>query len=227
MIILGLCIIAAVNMLLNPIRPEKTLLRSLRRFFHGCARVTGGFALYRPKEWARGRKRRKRYFESMVMPVPNQLQAVEKHLDYKLFRDNGPEKVKRLVNRLQSITFRLQALEIAYDRVAAHLPELVEALGPQIIDSLERLQQVFKRWARLEDTDAMEDERVALHKLSQDLVQRLDAREKPEEPSQTDERELRGFYALLGSVRGLVEAMGETQGSLREINWNQWAAARF
>ena len=163
----------------------------------------------------------------MVMPVPNQLQAMEKHLDYKLFPDNGPEKVKRLVNRLQSITFRLQALEIAYERVAGHLPELEGALGPQIIDSLERLQLVFKRWARLEYTDPMEDERAALHKLSQDLVQRLDARGKPGEPSQPDEGMFRDFYALLGGLRGLVEAMGETQGALREINWDQWAEARF
>ncbi len=35
------------------------------------------------------------------------------------------------------------------------------------------------------------------------------------------------LYALLGAVRGLRQAMAATQKAVGQINWNQWAAARF
>ena len=51
----------------------------------------------------------------MVLPVPGQMQTAEKSLEYGLFPDNTPEKVKRLVDSLQSISFNLQALEKQVD----------------------------------------------------------------------------------------------------------------
>ena len=45
MMLLALCIVAVVQTLLSPLRPEQSLLTSVRRFFRGCARVVGGFSL--------------------------------------------------------------------------------------------------------------------------------------------------------------------------------------
>ena len=45
MMILGLSILSVVYMLWTPSRPERLLLSSLKRFFHGCGHITSGFAL--------------------------------------------------------------------------------------------------------------------------------------------------------------------------------------
>jgi len=226
MLTLVMGIIAAVQML-GPIRPEQILLRSIRRFFQGCGKITEGFSLYRPKKQAKGQKLRKHYYESMVLPVPRQLQAVEKNLNYKLFPHNSPGKVKRLVDNLQSISLRLHAVEIAFSRVIIRFPHLMETLNPLKNEVRGRLQRVFKSWARFEGTDVLEDQRAALKAISRDLEQRLDAREKTGEPDLTDERAPQEFYALVGTVRGLFQAMVETQNVIKQINWGQWAAKRF
>jgi hypothetical protein len=96
MMILAMTILTVVYGMFSPMRPEQALLRSLRRFFRGCARVTGGFSLDCPPERAKDRRLRKRYFQSMVLPAPGKIQTAQQHLDYKLYPDNGPEKVRRL-----------------------------------------------------------------------------------------------------------------------------------
>ena len=35
------------------------------------------------------------------------------------------------------------------------------------------------------------------------------------------------FRKLLGSVKGLIAAMGNAQDIINQINWAQWATARF
>jgi hypothetical protein len=227
MMILGLSILSVVYMLWTPSRPERILLSSLKRFFHGCGHITSGFALYRLKDRVKGRKLRKRYYESMVLPVPRELVKVEKNLDYKLFPDNTPEKVKRLVDSLQSISFRLQALEIAHDRVATHSPDLMASLSPLGKPLRERLQRVFARWARFKRADALGDERATLQQISRDLEKRLDTLDYNRNEVRTDDRMIKYFYALLGSVRSLIEAMTDTQSVISQINWDQWARERF
>lgn len=227
MLMLVMSIIAAVNMLWTPSRPEKIVLGSVRRFFKGCYLITAAFASHEPKEQAKGRKRRKRYFESMLLPGTRQLHAAQKTLDYKLFPDNDKDKVNRLASSMQDMVFRLQALEIAYDRVAVHFPDLLETLGPLRDETRERIQRVFRSWARLKQADALDDERAAIRKLALDLEERLDAHEKGEELDLTDEQGSEALYALMGTVRGLLQAMAATQKAVGQINWNQWAAARF
>jgi hypothetical protein len=223
----GLSILAVVYILWTPNRPERILLSSLKRFFQGCGHIASGFALDRIKDQVKGRKMRKRYFESMVLPVPIQLQKVEKNLDYTLFPDNTPEKVKRLLDSLQSITFSLQSLEIAYDRAAFHSPDLMEPFSPLGKHLRKRLQRVFGSWARFERADALGDERETLKEISRDLEKRLDELADNKDAVSGEDRMIRYFYALLGSVRSLIEAMADTQEVMRQINWDQWARARF
>jgi hypothetical protein len=227
MMILGLSVLSVVYMLWTPSRPERLLLRSLRRFFHGCRHITSGFALYRLKDRVKGKKLRKRYYESMVLPVPIQLQKVEKNLDYKLFPDNTPEKVKHLIESLQSITFSLQSLEIAHNRVLTHSPDLMKSLSPLRKQLRERLQRVFDSWARFEVTDALGDERATLLEISRDLEKKLDTLDYNKDKVRTEDRMLRNVYALLGALKGLIEAMADTQRAISQINWDQWAEERF
>ena len=41
------------------------------------------------------------------------------------------------------------------------------------------------------------------------------------------EESITGLYIMLGSLRGLIEAMSHAQGAINQISWPQWTTARF
>jgi hypothetical protein len=225
-ITLTLVIIWVVDMLWTTSRPERVFLQSLQRFFRGCARMTAGFALMRPRERKAGRRLRKRFFESMVLPAPRQLQATGKQLDHKLFPDNTPEKVDHLLAGIQSVAIRMQALEIAHQRVLRHRFERAEPLGELGAQLRERLHHVFEQWSRGRNAEALDQERVSLEQIWKDLEQHLESKGQAG-PKQASNEASRDLYSLLGTLRGLVRAMARTQDAVQTINWRQWDAARF
>jgi len=227
MILLSGGIMSAVYFFFSPMRPEQALLRSLRKFFRGCAWVTGGFAFDGPAERAKGRRLRKRYFESMVLPAPAKVQAAQKNLDYTLYPDNPPEKVQRLHDCVQSMVYRLASLELARDRVGREAVDLTESFVSSGAQMNEILQRVFEAWANFESGDEFEQNRSSLQHLTRDLERQLDALETGRDQDPTDDQPLADVYTMLVSVRGLITAMDNTQGAIKQINWQQWATARF
>jgi uncharacterized membrane protein YccC len=227
MLLLAGAIITVVYFLFSPLRPEQALLGGLRRFFLGCARLTRGFALDGPSERARGQRIRRRYFQSMVLPAPAKIQTAQQHLDYRLYPDNPPEKVQRLHDSVQSITYRLESLELAHGRLArdsSELPDSLIILGRQLH---ELLQGIFAHWARLDPGDEFERRRGSLQQLSHDFQRQFDTLTTDRDRDLVSDQVLVDLYATLGSVRGLIEAMANTQGVINEINWPQWTTARF
>jgi urease accessory protein len=103
---------------------------------------------------------------------------------------------------------------------------LLETLSPLRKEIRERIQRVFKNWARFKQTDALENERAAIQEMARDLEARLDALGE-KGTDLTDEEGPEVLYAFMGTVRGLLQAMVETQKAVGQINWGQWAAARF
>ena len=142
---------------------------------------------------------------------------MEKNLDYPQFPDNTPAKVKSLVDNLQSIRLRLQSLDATYGRVVNESPELMQALAPLNEKWRQRVQSLFEKWARLEKADTLIEEWSIQASLPQELEQQHDF----------DDRALQNLYAVVGSTQSLLEAMKELGDSLKQINWNQWAVARF
>jgi hypothetical protein len=227
MVLLAGVILAVVYVLFTPLRPEQSLLRSLRRFFRGCARFTESLTLDSAADRLRGRQIGKRYLESMVLPGPGKIAAVQPHLDYHLHPDNSPEKVQRLYNSVQGIAYRLQSVEIARDRIARQSSELPESLVPLRSQVRDAVQRVFEQWARFEAVDAFGQQSGSLQNLSRDLQQRLDSLTTDRDSDTISDRVLSDLYTLLGSVRGLIDAMANTQTAINQINWRQWAATRF
>jgi hypothetical protein len=163
----------------------------------------------------------------MVLPAPVKIQKAQKNLDYKLYPDNTPDKVQRLLDSLQSIAYRLQSVEIAHDRCARQSWEFPESLVPLRSQVRESVQLVFDRWASLDPGDAFEQQRSSLQYLSRDLQQQLNDLETGSDRDPTSDRVLTDLYTMLGSVRGLIDAMANTQATINQINWQQWAATRF
>ena len=125
---------------------------------------------------------------------------------------------------MQNITYRLQALEIARQHLAQRAleyPESFARVGSQVRATLQRM---FEGWASLKPHDESEQQRGSLQHLTHDLEGQFDALETRQGSS---DQVLIDLYTLLGSTRGLVEAMADAQSSIDEINWQQWATARF
>lgn len=232
MMLLALCVVAIVQTIVSPLKPERTLLKSIRRFFRGCGRVIGGYALDElatesAADRARGRRYRKRYFESMVLPEPAKIQAAHAHLDSELYPDNPAEKVERLIDALESIANRVQSLEIANRRISSHASELPESFLSSATQMQKVLQSVFTQWERLEPDNTIEQQISDLKQIAHDMQQRFNDLRTISGQHDRDDRLLADLYAMLGSVRGLIEAMANTQVVINQINWQQWAAPRF
>jgi hypothetical protein len=89
------------------------------------------------------------------------------------------------------------------------------------------MQVVFEQWASFESGDVFEQQSGSLQDLSRDLQQQLDSLTTDRDPDAISDRVLNDLYTLLGSVRGLIDAMANTQAAINQINWQQWAAPRF
>ena len=224
---LGISIVVIVHRLLSPMHPEKILLRGVHRFLAGSARIIDDFRLRSPRQQRRGRQRRKRVFETAILPISTQLLSVEKNLDYHLFPENTPEKVRHLLDSLQSVRLRLLNLENSYTRAESEAPELMRSLNALNEKWRERIHRVLEKWARLERADTLINEWRTQPSLSQELEQQLDSLRQDRETGELDAQALRNVYAVLGSTRSLLEAMQQLGDSMQQINWDQWAVERF
>ncbi|HHH45194.1 MAG TPA: hypothetical protein ENK49_13745 [Gammaproteobacteria bacterium] len=225
--LLGVSIVVVVHRLLSPMHPEKILLRNVRRFCNGCARIVGEFQPGSARRRSRQRKLKKRVFESTILPVAAQLPALEKNLDYAQFPDNDAKKVQGLVDGLQSVRYRLQNLETIHNRVAEESPGLLQSLTPVNDQWRQRVQQVFRNWARLETADALPGSWADETVLSRQVEQHLAATGTGGNANGIEARDLQNLYALAGSTQSLLDAMQELAASMKQINWEQWAVARF
>jgi Ca2+-binding EF-hand superfamily protein len=59
------------------------------------------------------------------------------------------------------------------------------------------------------------------------MEQALAKLQQGNEPGVIDRQDLRNIYAFFGSIQSLLDAMRELGDSMKQINWPQWAVARF
>ncbi len=231
MLMLGLVIVGMVQTIMSPMKPEREILDAFRRFCRGCMRITSGYApggviAQTVVAQERARRNRQQYLNSMVLPAPAKIQAAQRNLDERLYPDNRPEKVQRLTAALHGISNRLQALEAAHQRFRddSQLAEITRFIPSELRESL---INVFARWARLEPGDAMAEQQAQLQRLARDLEKQLDILESRRSQRKFDDRFLKDVYALIGTVRGLVDSMTNAQLVINQLNWQQWATSRF
>jgi uncharacterized membrane protein YccC len=223
MILMAGVTVALVYLLFKPMRPEQDLLGSLRRLFLGCARVMAEPALERGE----GGYRRRHCVESIVLSAPAKIQAARNRLDAGLYEEQMPQRLQHLQDSVQSLVNRLQSLEASIDRCAEDSAEFPDAFGH--IDKRLRatLKEVFERWACLDLSDDRDPVKSDLQDMSRDLEEQFDGLDAGPDSAAFSQQLLAKLYAVLGSARGLVEAMIETRNAMDEVNWQPLAASRF
>jgi uncharacterized membrane protein YccC len=227
MLLLGISVVTIVHRLLSPMHPEKILLRGVHRFLSGSARIINEFWLPSPQQQLRGRRRRKRVFETAILPISAQLLTVEKNLDYPQFPDNTPEKVRHLIDSLQAVRLRLVSLEKTCTVAESESPELMRALAVFNVKWRKRIQGVLHQWSKLQATETRVTEWDRCSTFSQEMEQQLGKLQQDAALSDVDRPALRNIYAVIGSTQSLLDAMKELGDSMNQINWKQWSVARF
>lgn len=225
--LLGVGIVVLVHRLLAPMHPEQILLRGLQRFFGGCAALFSAYTGYARRRHGALRGYRKRLFENRILPLPARLQHAAGNLDYARFPDNSEDKVEALLQALFTVRNRLLSLEAGFERAAAESPALLRELQPLHEDWLRRMRAVFEGWRQLGAVEPDGAGREDPRRLALDLERRLDELQRKQDAPPASDRGLQSLYALIGSVRALLEAMQALQERYTPMNWRQWAAPRF
>jgi hypothetical protein len=221
MIMAGL-IVNIVVMFMLAIRPEKIMSRKIHGFFHACAAVTRDFVNIAEK------RRRAEHFMGEVRRAPGELRAVERTLDYSRLPDYAPERIKHLLDSVDSVAARLRVVKMLLERVTSNASSIHLVTSPLGVELPHRLHRLFERWAMAtRSTVVTEEERGAITKLYQELQERLETYHAETESPNYSEQMTTDLTALLSGVHGLLDVMAETDRIIHDIGWAQLAEARI
>ena len=221
MIMAGL-IVNLVVMFMLAIRPEKIMARRIRSFFYDCAAVTRDFVKVTEK------RRRAEHFMREVRRAPGELSAVERTLDYSCLPTYAQTRINHLLDSIESVSARLQMVKVLIDKITVNTSSIHLTTSPLGVELTQQLHRVFEHWAMTTKSAVVtEEERGEINKLYIELEQRIETYFE-EAGSPTYNEQMRAdLIALLGGVRGLLDAMAATDSVIHEIHWSQWVEARF
>ena len=201
-LILAVSITTLIYQLLRPLHPVSVLKRELRRFFVACARVVEGFNL--PDSYEdQGRRLRKAAFEDRILPVPHRLDTLAKQLTVSGLPEGTTDDLEKLVDGAEVLSLRLEALEYTHEQAVVDVSKLGAIMNGASEDLGGRIQRVFERWS-----ETAEDERAELSSIEEELARRLDTMQTVAADGAVSAEELRRFYVLTASIRGLLSTMG-------------------
>jgi len=225
MIMLALALLVATAYIPTSPRPEKTFLRLLRRFFRHAEFLTSQLTLdWEQRRGIAGRLKTMLY-SSDILELPGKLAIWGKMIDHRAFPSTSPEQVQPLVNSLQALAFRLTELVDAGGQPQAE--PLVRELLDDVRGWRQAIEVLFRGWAEeLAAESAGKLEKRLDAKLST-METRINETFNRIEPDKLKDEDYVNFYRLLGTYRGLSEALVEYVQLTQGINWTQWEEARF
>jgi uncharacterized membrane protein YccC len=211
-------VIAVVQLLVGPVWPERSMVRSVRRFFRACA---DSLATYRGSDSLGDAAcvRRARLGASVIEPTPRAIDPLVGQLDYTISPGDTPERMGRIGGAMDVIGVRLRAMDEAVERVAdaGEVDAEMRAVWRRTWDLAAGL---LGRWSTLRfDLDRAErDEVASLRGAIHREAERLAARGT----------ELgHDAYAALGAASGLLLAVESAHAALAPIAWDRWSEERF
>jgi uncharacterized membrane protein YccC len=227
LIMLPLTVAAATRYIPGSPRPEKAFLRLLRRFFRHAEFLISGLALDGEQKKGIAERWKTALYRNDLLEVPAKLAACGQQIDYRTFPANTPEQVQALVTSLYALANRIKDLA---DACGASQAELVKK---QLLEDLRDWRQVIEGRFQLRaeqttvgiESGAEVRDRLAVRLAG--LEARIGETLAQAGKGELSTEDLKNFYRLLGSYRGLSEA-AIGYGQLADgINWAQWREARL
>jgi len=217
----GILMVYGMTYLIGSPRPEKTVLRQLRRFFRSCEFLISSPA--NPDSWVERIKQA--YHRRELQTLPAKIATWGAQIDQKRFPHNSAEQVKALAVRLQLLAFRIDDLLNLRSEPQAEL--LVRELGDEVGSWRELIEQAFHAWSGAEEADRRQN----LHERLSGQLAQLNARVEEEvsriQSSKTGAAAGEGFYRVLGAFRGVTRAGIAYDKRSREIDWEALREEQF
>jgi hypothetical protein len=160
-----------------------------------------------------------------LLELPQKLAMFGGQIDHRLFPGTTSEQVQTVVNSLRTLALRLKDLVDAGGQPQAE--PLVRELLEDVRAWRQAIEVLFRGWAR-------ELAAESAGKLEKRLEAKLSTMETPIndtfnriEPDKLKDEDYVNFYRLLGTYRGLSEALVGYVQLTQGISWTQWEEARF
>ena len=199
--------------------PERTLLRLLGRYFRSTALL---LAEQRPTASAPP-TRRVCFHQREVASLPSKMQLWVGQADPALLGERSVQELPLLIGKLHVISYRLQALQDARALPQSpHMEVLVDDMQNWRAKLIEVLNRLSENPADCETLMRSKLDNV-LRGLETRIAQALDATTARE----ISDRDSENLYALLGTYRGMSEALLDLARSLDQIDWQPWYEERF
>jgi len=207
-------------------RPEKVFLRLLRRFFRHAEFIVSHLALEQDKRKGLAWRWRSVRYQNDLLELPARLGSAGAMIDPRAFPRNHPEKVQALVTSLQVLALRIKALVEAREQPQNDL--LVRGLLSEVRAWRIAIEAVFRRWTEKLEVDPPGSEleqrlSARLHRLEQHISDTL----SHAETSVISNEDYQNFYQLLGSYRGVSDAMIALAKANGDVSLASWQEARF
>jgi len=217
----GILLVYGMTYFVGSPRPEKTVLRQLRRFFRSCE-----FLLSQPVKPESLLERIKyAYHRRELQTLPAKITTWQAQISQKRFPQNDVEQVKELAACRQLLAFRID--DLLRLRSGPDAEPALRELDHEIDGWRALIEGAFRQWSGAQGVDSREDlsERLSgrlaqLNTRVEDEVSRVLARG-------TDDAIGESFYRVLGAFRGVTHAGLEYEKGQREIDWEAWREEQF
>jgi uncharacterized membrane protein YccC len=217
----GILMVYGMTYLIGSPRPEKTMLRQVRRFFRSCEFLVAHTA--RSDSWVDRVKQA--YHQRELQTLPAKIATWSAQIDQKRFPQNSAEQVKALAVRLQLLAFRIDDVLNLRSDPQAEL--LVRQLGEEVGSWRELLEEAFHAWSGAEEADPGQNVHERLSGRLAQLSARVEEEVSRIQANKTGDAAGEGFYRVLGAFRGVTNAGIAYDERSREIDWEAWREEQF
>ena len=225
MIMLGLALAVATAYIPTSPHPEKKFLRLLRRFFRHAEFLMSSMALDWKKREGWAERWKMILYQNDLLELPQKLAMYGGHIDHRLFPGTTSEQVQAVVNSLRALALRFKDLVDAGGEPQAE--PLVRELTEEVRGWRQVIEVLFRGWAgKLAAESAGKLEKRLEARLST-IETRINETFSRLEPDKLKDEDYVNFYRLLGTYRGLSEALVGYAQIAEGVNWTQWQEERF
>ena len=222
-LVMGFTFLFVMSYLLGSPRPEKVVLKLLKRFFRSAEYLMSRKApeigtLSFLERWITA------FHLRQLHSLPTKIAAWGKGIDQNHFPGNPPERVQALVASTQTLVYRLEQFldtGVVYrtENVCLELREDVKTWHAGIEDT-------FGRWSRTPEAERVAPLKERLEKGLVQLERRIESVVN-RDGDNVGRQEGETFFHLIGGYRGVSEAALAYAGVAEMINWDHWREERF
>ena len=221
MFALGLALLAFTAHIPVSPRPAKAFLRLLGRFFRSCEYLMVTMRLEPKRRITWLDRWRKAFHARAVATLPQKLGIWAPHIDSAI----SQQQVQTIVTNLQTLSYRMQELLKERDNPQAQF--LIQELLADIRVWRLSVQETFQHLSANPTAGKRKQFRTRLTEIMGHLDEHIQRTVDKATAVQLNDQDGENFYRLLGSYRGVSEALANCIESTSVIDLARWREERF